>query len=221
MGPEATANFYFKIINYCRKKYKAIQDIDFPAMVIYSLPLSGFDQSGIVDEKLVLSQLQQGMNILISSGCEFIVMPCNTVHYFIDQLRTSNNIPIISIIDETIKKVKETGAKMIGIVGSETTLKLKLYHNLLEKKNVICINPKNKDWIKITKLIFEIMQGKVRDTTKQKVITIMKEMVKNSAEAVILGCTEIPLAISQKDVDLIVYDTLQILAEATVDFAMI
>src|SRR3989338_4022705 len=64
MGPEASADFYCKIIQYCQEKYDAVQDTDYPSIVIYSLPLYGFNESGITDKNLVLKQLIHGIEIL-------------------------------------------------------------------------------------------------------------------------------------------------------------
>ncbi len=220
MGPEASANFYYKIIHYCQKEYQAVQDTDFPPMIIYSLPLSGFDESGIVNKKLVLQQLIHGIDVLESSGCDFIVIPCNTVHFFINELRMKFPIPILSIMEETIEKIKQDNHNIIGLLGSETTLKLQLYQNLLDKNNISCVFPNEKENNLITQLILEVMSGKVGNKTKNNVLTIIKKMEQQSAKAIVLGCTEIPLAISQKDVNIKVYDTLQILAESAVDFAI-
>ncbi|MBT3298289.1 amino acid racemase [archaeon] len=220
MGPETSANFYYKIIHYCQKKYQATQDTDFPPMVIYSLPLFGFDELGIVNKKLVLQQLLQGIEILEKAGCDFIVIPCNTVHYFINEMRIKSTIPIISIMEETVKKIKLDNHNIVGLLASETTLKLKLYQKILDGNNIKCLTPINEDYQFITDLILEIMSGEVKGKTKREVISIIKKMVMKSTDAVILGCTEIPLAITQKDVNIKVYDTLQILAESAVCYAI-
>lgn len=220
MGPEASANFYYKIIQYCQKKYHAVQDIDFPPIIIYSLPLYGFDESGIVDKKLVLKQLFHGIETLEQAGGDFIVIPCNTVHCFIDELRMKSSIPIISIMEETIKKIIKDNHNIVGLLGSETTLKLQLYQELLDKNNISFVSPSEEDNSFITKLILEIMSGKVAKKAKIDVLSIIKKMELQSANAVILGCTEIPLVITQKDVNITVYDTLQILAESAVDYAI-
>jgi len=220
MGPESSANFYYKIIRYCQKEYQAIQDTDFPPIIIYSLPLLGFDESGILDEKIVLKQLVHGITILKNAGCDFIVIPCNTVHCFIHELRINSSIPILSIIEETVERIKQSKNNIIGLLGSETTLKLQLYQELLDNNNITCISPTKEDKILITELILEIMSGKVENKTKNDVLSIIKKMEQQSANAIVLGCTELPLEISQKDVGVIVYDTLQILAESAVDYAI-
>ncbi len=220
MGPEASANFYYKIIHYCQEKYQAVQDTDFPPLIIYSLPLLGFDESGIINKNLVLQQLLDGIDTLRNAECDFIVIPCNTVHLFINELRLKCQIPIMSIIEETIKRIKKDTLDVVGLVGSDTTLKLQLYQDLLNKNNMSCITPTDDEIPKITKLILEIMGGNVKNKTKNKVLSIIQKMEQQSSNAIILGCTEIPLIISQKDVNVKVYDTLQILAESAVDFAI-
>ncbi|MFP4424586.1 MAG: aspartate/glutamate racemase family protein [Candidatus Woesearchaeota archaeon] len=220
MGPEASANLYYKMIYYCQNKYHAVQDTDYPPMFIYSLPLYGFDESGIVNKELVLEQLIHGIDLLENAGSDLIVIPCNTVHIFINELRVRSPIPVISIIEETIKKIKKGNHSVVGLLGSETTLKLQLYQEQLSENNINYISPEEDENSVLKQLILEVMSGKVENNTKNNAISIIRKMEKRSANAIVLGCTEIPLAISQEDVNLKVYDTLQILAEAAVDLAI-
>ncbi len=104
MGPEASANLYSKIIKYAQYKYNAVQDFDYPPIIIYSLPLFGFDETGIVDEKLVKQQLIDGVKKLESAGCDLIIIGCNTVHIFYDEMQAAIKIPILNIVEGTKKK---------------------------------------------------------------------------------------------------------------------
>ncbi len=219
MGPEASANFYQEVLHCCQEKYHAEQDTDYPPMIIYSLPLLGFDQTGVVDEKLVLKQLVHGVRTLERAGCDFIVIPCNTVHCFIKEIRNSVTIPIISIMEETVKRIAKDKITCVGLLGAQTTLKLQLYQKLLDVQGVDYVLPMQKEGEFITNLILEVMGGKIKNETKNKVLSIMSRMQSLGVEGAVLGCTEIPLAISQKDVSIKVYDTLQVLAEAAVDHA--
>ncbi|MGM5487487.1 MAG: aspartate/glutamate racemase family protein [Nanobdellota archaeon] len=197
MGPSASCEFYSRIIQDCQKR-GAVQDTDFPPMILYSLPLQGFDETGIVDKKMVLKQLIQGIRTLESAGCDFITIPCNTVHVFMTELRKNSSIPILSIVEETKKKVKHPSIA----IGSKTTMGLDIYQ--METVN---------DQDSITQLILEVMSSQVRSETKQRVLTLIRDTGKD----VVLACTELPLAITQADLNIKVYDTLQILAEAAVD----
>jgi len=73
MGPVASSNLYAKIIKYTQQEYGAVQDFDYPPIIIYSLPLVGFDETGIVNEELVKEQLIAGVKKLESAGCELII----------------------------------------------------------------------------------------------------------------------------------------------------
>jgi aspartate racemase len=216
MGPEASANFYQKIIEVSQKKYGAVQDTDYPPMVIYSLPLKGFDESGIVDKELVLEQLFQGIKLLNDSGCKLIVMICNTVHSFIDKLQLKSNAPILSMIEEVANVVLNDQVKSVGVLASETTFDLKLYDSSLSKKGITPIVPNLTMRKNITQLILGVMSGKVDFETKKKLIQYINNL---PVEAVILGCTELPLVIHKDDFNIKVYDSTEILAESVLNYS--
>ena len=220
MGPAASAKLYHDIIHCFQERYQAVQDTDYPPIVLYSMPLMGFDETGIIDPKLVLTQLIHGIKTLEQAGCDFIVMPCNTVHWYIGELRKRASVPIVSIIEETIGKIRQDGHCIVGILGSKTTLKFQLYQELLHKNNMRCSIPVESDWPVITRLILEIMGGSVSGDAKKRALSVIRKMEQQSVDAVVLGCTELPLAITQKDVQCKLYDTLQILAEAAVEYSV-
>ncbi|MEK6961624.1 MAG: amino acid racemase [Nanoarchaeota archaeon] len=220
MGPEASSDFYSRMISYCQKRYGAVQDADYPPILLYSLPMAGFDESGIVDAEEVLSQLIGGVKLLSDAGCDFIVIPCNTVHTFIADLRASSSIPIISIIEETVNRVQSAGFKEVCLVASESTLSYGMYQEALWAKDIYCAVPQVSQYPLITDLIRGVMGGSVDSRVKSAVLDVICQMVGSSTKAVILGCTEIPLAIGQEDIPVAVFDTLQVLAETAVDLSV-
>ena len=203
MGPFTSNAFLEKILKYSQKYYGAIQDEDFPLIHYYSLPLKGFDESGIVDEKLVFDQLKSAINFL-EKYVDFIVMPCNTIHYFIDEIREISKVPIISIIESVEEEIKNQGYKNFLLLASKTTYEKNLYSN--------CILPNEKDLIE--NLILEIMSGKVKSLNL--IIDLIKSY--NYIDCVILGCTELPLVIDNSKIDLPIVDSLDILAKKSVDY---
>ena len=146
-------------------------------------------------------------------------MPCNTVHCFIDDLKEFSDKPVLSIVDEVVKKLKKERAKNVGIIASESTLRNGFYSDQLKKQGISVILPEKEDFTKITGLILEIMSGKYEGSSKSKVIGTIQKFGKKNADAVLLGCTEIPLAINSSDVDNDLHDSLSILAESTLEFA--
>ncbi len=219
MGPEASAKFYQNVITLAQQKYGAIQDTDYPPMMIYSLPLNGFDETGFVDKELVKFQLIKGVQNLENSGVDFIVIACNTVHYFIEEMRSAISIPIYSIVEETVNKVKELGLKNVGLLASQSTFELGLYVDHLDKANISYMLPEKSDYDKVTQLILEVMGGNLTENTKNDVKSIIENYESCEMDALILGCTEIPLGINQNDSKVEVFDTLMVLAESALEYA--
>lgn len=220
MGPEASANLYLKMIKYAQHKYGAVQDFDYPPIIIYSLPLWGFDETGIVDQETVKKQLIDGVKKLESAGCELIIIGCNTVHVFYKEMQSSVKIPILNIIEETEKEVSKFNYKKVGLFASESTTKTKLYQNKFKEKGIEVIQP-NKEQQKILNRVIEHVMGgnqKIDDIIVLK--DIARDYLKKGAEAIVMGCTEIPLAINQSHTDIKLFDTIEIIVQSAVDFSL-
>lgn len=220
MGPEASANLYSKMIKYSQNKYGAVQDFDYPPIIIYSLPLIGFDETGIVDKEGVKKQLIEGVKRLESAGCELIIIGCNTVHIFYKEMQSSVKIPILNIIEETKKEVLKFGYKKVGLFASETTTNTNLYQSKFKEEGIEVIQPNKVQQKTLNKVIEHVMGGnqKVDDIIVLK--DIARDYLKQGAEAVVMGCTEIPLAINQSHTDIKLFDTIEIIVKSAVDFSL-
>jgi len=211
MGAETSAHFYHLINKFFQQKYNAEQDTDFAEMIIYNCPLSGFTEKGIEDFPSVKKQLVAAVGKLESMGADFIVIPCNSVHFFIDDMRNAVEIPILSIIEETLKTINTENS--VGIICSQTTNEMKLY-----KSNSIAIKyPDKQQQLLLNSVIKNVIAGK---QSSYDVYLISSVIASYGVNKVILGCTELPLAIKQTDTSLKLMNTLEILAEATVDFSV-
>jgi len=182
MGPEATIDLYSKIIKIWQKN-GALYDSDFPEIIIYNLPLPDIVENP-EDKEKIKSFLIKGVKKLESAGSSFIAVPCNSACFFIKDMRKSVSIPIISI-PELIK------GKNLGILGTEFTIKNKLYKNT--------INPAKKQQKQITKVIMNILAGKKTEQDRDIIIKIIEDLKSKGAKKVILGCTELPLLIKRLD----------------------
>ena len=220
IGPEASSNLYSKIIKYAQQKYGAVQDFDYPPIIIYSLQLFGFDETGFVDKKLVKKQLIVAVKKLEAAGCDMIIIGCNTVHIYFNEMQAAVKIPIFNIVDETQKRVLEMGYKKIGLFASESTNKLKLYQNRFTDANIEIISP-NKEQQKILNRVIEHVMGGNQKTEDIIVLKdIARDYLRQGAEAIVMGCTEIPLAINQSHTDIKLFDTIEIIVQCAVDFSL-
>lgn len=219
MGPVASAYFYQLLLRVAQKKYDAVQDDEYPQVIINSLALSGSSEQGMEDNNLIASQLIQGIKVLEKAGAEFIVIPCNSVHNTIVKLRAQTKIPILNLIEKVSTEVTKNKSKKVLILSSETTDKYGMYDGLADKA-VKLIKPKSNLRKKVTKLILAVMGDKNIEEVKISVIKEIDKMFKSGEiDGVILGCTELPLAIQNRDTKVKVYDSLEILSEVALKFA--
>lgn len=218
MGPSASASMYQKIVQLCQEQYGAVQDTDYPKIILYSLPLTGFDETGIVDAAHVLKQLKAGIAKLVSAGCDCIVMACNTVHVFYNQLQAACPVPIIHMVEETVKAA--AGHHVVGVLSSETTAKTGLYVHTLQAQGVHTLTPSASQQVAITEVITHVMAGLQSEADVHVLQAVCQSLQSQGATAIILGCTELPLVLQQEHVALPLYDAVKISAQATLAVAL-
>jgi len=220
MGPEASANLYQKIIKYSQYKYGAVQDSDYPPIIIYSLPLIGFDETGIRDKESVKKQLIAGVKRLESAGCDLIIIGCNTAHYFYEEMQSAIRVPILNIIEETKKKVKALNYDKVGLFVSESTNRLKLYQDKFKRAGIEVISPNKSQQKEMNKVIEHVMGGNQGTADITVLKNIARDYLRQGAQAIVMGCTEIPLAINQTHTDIKLFDTIEIIVQSAVDFSL-
>ena len=134
LGPETTSKIYHLVIDSFRKNKKK----KYPSIVIYNLPFPFTVENeaivkGINSYKM-LPYLINGAKILEKSGASFGILPCNTLHKYIKEIRRSVRIPFLSILDETALILKKHKIKDVGILATATTVRSKIYDDILKKR---------------------------------------------------------------------------------------
>ena len=220
MGPEATADLYMKIIKFSQKKYGAKYDCDYPQIIINSIPapqmIDGLD--GKKREEL-LKVLKEGVKKLELCGVDFIVTACNTVCYFLPELRKTVSVPILSIIEETVKKGKEKKIKKVGLLATTTTVNERIYERKLAEFGIKTILPGRDSQYKTTEIIRKIIAGKKSKTDRTTLKSICEELKRKGADGVILGCTDLPLIIRKNNFGTEIIDSTEVLAESSADIS--
>ena len=219
MGAAATVDLYRRIVEIAQLQYRAEQDREFPEMILYNMCLIDFDETGITNEVSVKKHLLEGMKKLEVAGADFVVIPCNTVHCFIDELQSAVTIPIVSIIESTKGAVQADGRSRVGILSSRSTRETQLYENALKSAGITFLSAKADEQDKIDAVIGRVISGSQNQQDIEVLENISRRYVEEGAEAVILGCTELPLAISQKDTKIPLYDSTQLLSRAALTAA--
>jgi aspartate racemase len=209
MGTQAGLDFCNKLAMLNRGK----SDQEYPLFMLYNksnipgrpesigvqtkeLSLIPKSPKNIIKYNKVLKSLLIGCRSLEKSGCKFIVIPCNTAHYWYDDLQKKINIPIINMPKEVFKHTQKKCAKnsKIGLLATEGTLKTKIYDRLFEK-NFKLIKPtdvlqKNS----VNKTIKYVKMGNVK-LAEKSIRKSINYLLKMKCKKIILGCTELPIAI--------------------------
>ena len=144
----------------------------------------------------VLKSLLEGCRSLEKSGCKFIVIPCNTAHYWYDDLRKQIKIPIINMPREVFLHTKKKCKKksMIGLLATEGTLKTEIYDKIF-KNDYELIKPLDSLQINsVNKTIKHVKMGNIK-LAEKSIKPAINYLIKQKCKKIILGCTEIPIAI--------------------------
>ena len=213
LGPETTSEFYLALIFLSQKLNKASR----PPILIYSVPLPyDIEEDAIVRgrEKKCLPFVFEAARKLEKAGAEFLVMPCNSLHVFIEDIRKSVNIPMLSIVEETTDFLKENGISQVGIIATSITLNNKLYEKPLIANGIKQITPDDFQQAKIGKIIHNLVSKRHGNKDRQELIELINDFENKGLEHVILACTDLQLLIPHHP-KLKIYDTMKIFAEAT------
>ena len=215
LGPEATAKFYLEVVLACSDSGEQSH----PPILIYnvSLPLE-LEKECIVEaknEEKCLPFLIQAAKILEKGGSDFLVMPCNSLHMFIEEIRRAVKIPVLSIIEETVKFLKDQKINKVGILATSITINRKLYKLKLNSHVITDVVPDSQDQAKLGQIIYNLVIGNYTDADKQILVGITNNLVGKGAKSIILACTDLQLLAPQHP-KVKIFDTMQILINATV-----
>lgn len=218
MGPVATVKFLELVNFYAQSLYNAVQDDEYPEIVVNSVGLHDFLEIASLKSPEIFNQLKRGILDLENLGVDFIVIPCNTVHALQAELQELTNTKILSMVDLVVSEVEKLGSTKVGVVCSDWSNKTGLYRNKLIEKNVNVISSDSNQQNKLNNIIKEVMSGKPNLKGKQALLDIVSENKKNGAKLTILGCTEIPLVLKGEKIESTL-DCLDVLARETVNYA--
>lgn len=214
MGPAATVELFRKIVSLT----PAQCDQDHIPVVIDSNPRipdrGSFIVHGGPDPRPALCRSARKLE---RAGASFIVMPCNTAHVFLPYLQKAVRIPFVDMIAETTQTIQES---VVGLLATETTVRTGLYHNACAAHGIEIMTPNPEDQAVIMKAIYAIKGGCFDLSLKGDLRSVLTQLHREGAQALIIGCTELSLVVHPHDFEGPVYDALEILAQAAVRRAL-
>lgn len=219
MSWESTS-LYYKLINeYIKNKLGGLNSAK---CILYSVnfdEISRLQTAGMWEKCGEI--LGQTAKKLEAAGADFIVICTNTMHKVVPEIKKYIHIPVIHIAEAAYGRIAQKDIKNIGLLGTKYTMQQDFYKSVLQEKGLNVIIPDEEDVEFINSVIFnELCCGEINLKSKQKFLEIVEKLKEKGAEGVILGCTEIVLLISQKDVDITVFDTTAIHAETAAEMSL-
>ncbi|MEM1549737.1 MAG: amino acid racemase [Candidatus Methanomethylicia archaeon] len=219
LGPEATAELFIRII----KATPAKRDQDHIPIIIFNNPKIPDRTAAILyGGESPLIELIKTAQRLERAGADFIIMPCNTAHYYYDELKSSVKIPFLNMIELTAEYVAKVypNVKFVGLLATTGTVKTGLYQKFFEKYGFKIIVPSDEDQRIVMSGIYDGVKAGNLDLGRKLLLDIANKLIDKGSELMILGCTEVSVVIKSGDLRVPVVDPLQILAEEAVKFAL-
>ncbi len=222
MGPDATNHFCALITKLTPAKSDQ-QHI--PVIVFNNAAIPSRVDAIFGCGESPLPELVRTARILQSAGADFLVMPCNTAHYYFADVQAAVNIPILNMVEQAIFRIAiEFGSvKTVGVLGSTATLRSGLFFKSLEKlgKNVVTPDSAVQEKLVMDAIFGEdgIKAGAI-EAPKKQLLLASKHLQEKGAELIIAGCTEVSLVLSQEDLDVPLIDPLTVIATMAVRLAM-
>ncbi|MEI8658628.1 aspartate/glutamate racemase family protein [Vibrio sp. Hal054] len=220
MSWESTVSYY-KAINEGVKQ--ALGGLHSAKIVLYSVNfdeieqlqrVGDWDQAGVI--------LGDAAKSIQAGGADFLLICTNTMHKVLPQIEEQIDIPVLHIADATANKLIEDGISKVGLLGTAFTMEQDFYkRRISEKFGIEVIVPEHEEREVVHRVIYdELCQGQILSESREHYITIIDNLRRAGAEAVILGCTEIALLVEQQHTQVKLYDTTKIHAEEAVKLAL-
>lgn len=216
MGPLATVELFRRIV----EKTPAKRDQDHPRIIIYNNPKipdrTAFILGNGEDPR---PKLIEGARKLESWGADFIIMPCNTAHFFAETIQKAVSIPLVNMIEETAKKIEEIGLRKVGLLATGGTIKGLIYHRALLSRRVQIAVPNKNDQKQVMEGIYKGVKAGNLELGRRLLLEVARKLERR-VDGIIAGCTEVSVALKPDDLSVPLIDPLDVIAEKAVRLAL-
>jgi aspartate racemase len=215
LGPETTAEFYLAIVFQCSQAAREHR----PAILIWNVPLpSSVEEAALTkgtQVELYIPFLQDAAKRLEAGGADFLVMPCNTLHRFIEEIRSAVSIPVLSVIDAVVHFLQDKKIEDVGLVATGITLESGFYQRALTAAGIKMHVPDELQQAKLAKMIYGLVTNRYANHHRHELLEVIDQLDRQGTRTVLLACTDLQALIPHHP-KLQIFDTMQILADAAV-----
>lgn len=210
MGPMATVELFQLIVN----NTKAYKDSEHIHIIIDNKPQIPDRTSAILyGTESPVESIVSSAKELKSAGCDFIIIPCNTSHFYADEIQRRAKIKLVNMIEETAKEILRNKYKIIGLLATTGTINTKIYENTCYKYGIEIVVPSKERQKKVMSFIYDTVKAGKKDISLNQISDCFEELKWKGAEAFVLGCTELSVANkTNNETNYRFIDALQILA---------
>jgi aspartate racemase len=211
---------YYRIIN--QEANRRLGGLRFAECVLYSLDFGDIvELKDRGDDRGLFRLLRGAARKVEAAGAACVLLCANTMHQYADEIQGELAVPVVHIADATGAAIRARRMRTVGLLGTKPTMELDFYRKRLAGLGIDALVPGDNDRLFIHETIMgELLKGIFAPASKERFLGIIRELHGRGAEGIVLGCTEIPLLVKQGDIDLPLFDTLDIHARAAVDFAL-
>ena len=216
IGPASTLDYYKGIIEGVRA---SVGGDDYPKLVVDNVNMTEMIGYVAANDWERLTELLVGsVRNLASAGADFAAIASNTPHLVFDAVRDRAPLPLLSIVEETCRFAEKAGVRKAAVLGTLFTMRSGLYTNAFARYGIDAVVPDDRTQKEVYGIIFPNLEnGIVLPSEKERLLGISRELLAaTGADALVLGCTELPLAIRPGDLDILLLDTAQIHIEAII-----
>lgn len=216
VGPEASNKFCELLIKY-KSKTRDQDNIPFVHFCNPQIPDRADFIFGRGEDPV--PEMVKTCNQLKDIGMDFLVIPCNTAHYFLPEIQEQVSLPIIDIIKVLAKKIKldNLAIKKVGVLATTASVRSELHKNHLKNFGIDVVLPNEEDQEIVSKAIYQGIKAGKKIVPRKLLTSVAEKLIEEGAEAIILGCTEIPLVLKQKNFDIKLYDPMEIVAKEIIN----
>ncbi|HSX34482.1 MAG TPA: amino acid racemase [Candidatus Saccharimonadales bacterium] len=219
LGPETTANFYLEVLLRCQSRNRTQR----PSIIIGSVPLPFGIERDLIARNTGIERyvpfLQQEAKRLEKSGADFLVMPCNSLHVFIDEIRRAVSIPVLSIVEETIGYLTANTIGQVGLISTSATIENKVYESRLAQNGIAFALPSSEQRARINAVIQRLVEGAHLVSDRKFIIAIAEQLAQTGVSHVALACTDLQL-LNPESKKVVIFDTMKVLADSTAAYIL-
>lgn len=218
LGPWATLDFFEKILRLT----PARRDQEHLRILIDNNPKIPDRSPAILgDAEDPTPELVITAQNLERAGAEFIVIPCNTAHAFYDRIQAAVSIPVLHIMDEVAKaaKAEVPHVRTVGVLATAAAITAGLYQRSFETIGVEVIAPDPVGQEVVNRAIYGVKAGEMGSEVTRALVAVVSGLIARGAQALVLGCTELPFVLKSSHVNVPLLDSNLVLAKAAVRMA--